>query len=170
MSSCHDIRLIGNFIHFWARQFPCSWGLGGISANKSEGDGTTPLGVFSLMDILFRPDRVNPSVLPRARPLRRFDIWSDDPGDPQYNQLIPFGHNHPWSHERLWRSDHLYDVVIPVAYNWPLQKAGGGSAIFIHTWRAPRYSTQGCIALSQNDLMWIAQRITKHTRLIVRDL
>lgn len=162
-----EICLAGNFAHFCGREFPYSLGRSGIRVDKREGDGATPKGVFRLGKMLFRPDRINPAGLVNTRPIRRFDIWSDDPNDPRYNQFVPFGVPYGWSHERLWRSDHLYDLIIPVDYNLQSPIAGAGSAIFIHAWRAPRRPTEGCIAFSRHDLLWIARRVTKDTRLIV---
>ena len=162
-----QIRVNGRFAQFSGRRFSCVVGRGGIRPVKREGDGATPAGDFGLLGILCRRDRVKWRQLPGARPIRRFDVWSDDPGDPRYNQFVASGHPYPWSHERLWRSDRMYDVVIPVAYNWPDPEPGAGSAIFVHIWRGPRQPTEGCVAFSRKDLMWIAARISRRTRLVV---
>ena len=163
----HHIRVKGRWAYFRGRKFSCSIGRGGIGSNKREGDGLTPLGKYSLLGLLLRPDRIDPSLYPSARRIRRFDVWSDDPADPKYNQLVSMGHPYQWSHERLWRSDHLYDLIIPVAFNWPSPIPGAGSAIFIHTWRNPRWPTEGCVAFDKQDLMWIAERISHHTLLVI---
>ena len=72
------------------------------------------------------------------------------------------------SHERLWRADPLYDLVILTDWNWPFAEKGRGSAIFIHSWRRPGAPTEGCVALRRDHLLWIAPRIKLQTRLIVR--
>jgi L,D-peptidoglycan transpeptidase YkuD (ErfK/YbiS/YcfS/YnhG family) len=74
---------------------------------------------------------------------------------------------YPHSHERLRRSDPLYDLVILTGWNWPYAVKGRGSAIFIHQYRRPGYPTEGCIGLSRGDLRQIAGRIRFRTRLIV---
>jgi len=53
-------------------------------------------------------------------------------------------------------------------WNWPNAEKGRGSAIFIHRWRKPGHPTEGCIAFRPRDLVWIAQRVTDQTRLIVK--
>jgi L,D-peptidoglycan transpeptidase YkuD (ErfK/YbiS/YcfS/YnhG family) len=93
------------------------------------------------------------------------DLWSDDPGDEDYNLMVraPYGQ----SHEKLRRADPLYDLVILTDWNWPRAVRGHGSAIFIHQWRRPGYPTAGCVGLPRSALKWIAPRIRYGTRLIV---
>ena len=114
--------------------------------------------------MLYRPDRIaRPAVW--ATPIRIGDLWCDDPVHKDYNHKVrsPF----TASHERLWRTDRLYDLVILTDWNWPSAKPGKGSAIFIHRWRRPGYPTEGCVALRPDHLRWIAARIVPGTRLIV---
>ena len=98
-------------------------------------------------------------------PIRPGDLWSDDPGDPDYNLMVRAPHR--FSHERLRRGDPLYDLVILTGWNWPSAVAGRGSAIFIHRWRRPGTPTEGCVALHPQDLLWIARRIGFGARLVV---
>lgn len=72
------------------------------------------------------------------------------------------------SHERLRRTDRLYDLVILTDWNWPHAERGAGSAIFIHRWRRPGVPTEGCVGLRPDHLRWIAPRIRYETRLIVQ--
>ena len=165
--SCDDIVVAGWTARFRGLEFPCSIGRRGLSANKQEGDLTTPVGAFRLLAPLYRPDRINGAVLQEARPLRQFDIWSDDPSDPAYNTMLGSTRSHGWRHEKLWRADRLYDLVIPVGYNFSDPVPGLGSAVFIHQWRSPRFPTAGCVAFEFSNLFWIASQITRRTRLIV---
>ena len=72
------------------------------------------------------------------------------------------------SHEALRRADPLYDLVLLTDWNYPVSVPGKGSAIFIHRWRKPRHPTEGCVAFSETDLHWIAQRVEIGTRVVVR--
>lgn len=149
------------------RQFPCSIGRGGITARKREGDGATPAGVHGFIGLMYRPDRMARAALPDwAVPIRRTDGWSDDPGLPDYNQITRLPH--AGSHERLWRRDGQYDVLLLTDWNWPVAAPGHGSAIFVHVWRGPRKPTAGCVAFARGDLLWIARRLRHQSRLIVR--
>lgn len=147
--------------------FPCSIGRGGITNTKQEGDGATPVGRHRITGILYRPDRIDPATLPRlARPIGLRDRWCDDPTHPAYNHAVstPF----TASSEALRRADPLYDLILTTDWNWPHAIPGKGSAIFVHTWRQPGYPTAGCVAFSRKHLIWIAQRVTPTTSLIVR--
>ena len=78
--------------------------------------------------------------------------WCDDPADPiHYNRLVrlPFAS----SHERLWRDDRLYDLVVELGYNDAPPVAGLGSAIFLHLERPDGGPTEGCVALQRDDLL-----------------
>ena len=116
--------------------FPCVIGRQGVSKQKKEGDGKTPTGSHQIVGMLYRPDRI---AQPRkwALPIRPRDIWSDDVKDPNYNLMGTSPSS--FGHERLFRSDHLYDLVIITNWNWPYAVKGRGSAIFIHSWRKTVY-------------------------------
>ncbi len=156
-----EARLLG-------RRMPCATGRGGIRRDKREGDGATPAGVHRITGAFYRPDRIPAWQVPAGIPVRPFQGWSDDSGDPQYNKLIRQRLDHAFSHERLFRSDPLYDIVLLTDYNRADPVPELGSAIFLHTWRSPRSPTAGCIAFDRSDLVWIAQHLTIETHLIVK--
>ena len=160
-----DLILTKQGIRFWGRMIPCSIGRGGITTNKREGDGATPVGVHRIMGLYYRPDRMTPPA-PWAVPIRPFDLWSDDVNDPAYNHLVQTPHS--FSHEAMRRADPLYDMVLITDWNWPVATAGKGSAIFLHIWRKAHHPTEGCIAFSHLDLLWIIQRLSPKSRLIIR--
>ncbi|WP_155045801.1 L,D-transpeptidase family protein [Paracoccus shanxieyensis] len=139
-----------------ARVIPCSVGRGGLSADKREGDGATPIGLHRIVGVLYRPDRVaRPS--PWARPILPGDLWCDASGHAAYNHAVraPFAA----SHEAMRRPDPLYDIVLLTDWNWPEGLADRGSAIFLHQWRRPGFPTAGCIAMARRDLIWLAGQI-----------
>lgn len=150
---------------FLGRQFPSAIGKGGLTRDKREGDGATPTGTHRIVGMLYRPDRMQKPAS-WAVPITPSDLWADDPEHEDYNLMVraPYGH----SHERLSRADPLYDLVLITDWNWPRPEPGRGSAIFIHTWRRPRYPTEGCVAFRQDHLLWIAERVKPMTRLIVK--
>lgn len=153
---------------FLGRHFPVSIGRGGLTGDKREGDGATPVGVWRLALGGYRADRALPprTILPLA-PIGLRDIWSDDPGDENYNQWLEAA-AYPWSHERLRRADPLYDLFLVSDWNWPDATPGKGSAIFVHAWRKPRHPTAGCLAFRSDHLAWIAAHWTPRSRIFVR--
>ena len=54
--------------------FPCALGRGGISADKREGDGATPLGAMRLLSGYFRRDQFVPGRTPARRCARSAPI------------------------------------------------------------------------------------------------
>ncbi|MCK0168740.1 L,D-transpeptidase family protein [Jannaschia sp. S6380] len=156
--------MIPTGVRFRGRRFACVIGRGGTTGCKREGDGATPRGVHRIVGLLYRPDRMARPV-GWARPIGPRDLWCDDPGAAAYNHAVraPFAA----SAERLRRADPLYDLVLLTDWNWPVARAGRGSAIFVHRWRRPGYPTEGCVAFDPGDLRWIARHVQPGTRLIV---
>lgn len=139
------------FLRLGALSLRCAIGRGGISHRKREGDGATPAGRLRLLDLRVRRDRILPPATPLpCRTIRRDDGWCDAPRDGRYNRPVRL----PWtaSHERMWRDDHLYDIVGVLDWNVVPRIANRGSAIFLHLARRGYEPTEGCIALARNDI------------------
>lgn len=151
---------------FGAVSCRCALGRGGVSAAKREGDGATPLGAWPLRFVLYRPDRVVPPQTGLAvLPLWPWDGWCDDPADAAYNRYIALPY--PARHERLWRNDALYDLIVVLGYNDDPVVPGAGSAIFLHV-AAPDYRpTEGCVALAEGDLRAVLANANASTTLEV---
>ena len=145
----------------------CALGRSGVTSNKREGDGATPRGVLRPLWALYRPDRgPRPAVDLAVKPIRPDDGWCDDPNDRRYNR--PVGLPFAGRHEKLWREDRLYDVVVVLDHNMGPVAPGAGSAIFLHV-AAPGFTpTEGCIALAPNDLQALLAWVSPTARFIVR--
>lgn len=146
---------------------PCALGRGGVRADKREGDGSTPLGTFALRRLWYRADRPPPPVtkgLP-MQVIHREDGWCDDPEAGAYNRPVVLPH--PARHERLWRDDALYDLVVELGYNDDPVVPGAGSAIFLHVARPDYGPTEGCVAVARVDLLRLLAAVGPDTRLRV---
>jgi L,D-peptidoglycan transpeptidase YkuD (ErfK/YbiS/YcfS/YnhG family) len=149
-----------------AWRFPCALGRGGCRAQKREGDGATPIGQWSVREMLYRPDRVlRPSTRLPGRPIRRHDGWCDAVADRNYNRPVRLPYQA--SAERLWRQDGLYDVVVVLGYNDRPRCLGRGSAIFLHAAKPGYTPTAGCIALSRDHLLRVLERLDRRSRITV---
>lgn len=134
------------------RVFRCALGRGGIRDVKREGDGATPAGLFPLRRVLYRTDRLEaPRTRLEVASTGPDDGWCDDPADPAYNRLV--GLPYEASHERMWRADSLYDIVVVLGHNDDPPVPGAGSAIFMHVARPDYGPTDGCVALERSDLL-----------------
>lgn len=135
------------------RETRCALGKGGViaAADKREGDGCSPLGVWPIRRVMFRPDKGGaPLTALPVSPTAETDGWCDAPGDPAYNQPVTLPY--PASAERMWRDDDVYDLVGILAHNDAPPAPGLGSAIFLHLARPGYVPTEGCIALSRPDM------------------
>jgi L,D-peptidoglycan transpeptidase YkuD (ErfK/YbiS/YcfS/YnhG family) len=143
---------------------PCALGRSGTTHRKREGDGASPVGRFRLLQGFYRADH---GGRPRTRlPLNRImpgQGWCDDPGDRRYNTLVPLPCAS--SHEILWRDDHLYDVVIDIAWNRGPVVRGRGSAIFLHLAHPGLEPTAGCVAVAKPMIRRLLERIGPETRI-----
>jgi len=137
--------------------FRCAVGRGGVGTKTGEGDGITPIGQYALRTVYFRPDRIiTPKTGLPVIALTPTDGWCDDPAHRHYNHKIslPFTARH----EQMWRDDGLYDVVVVIGYNDHPVVPALGSAIFMHVARPEYDTTEGCVALSRNDLLTVLER------------
>ena len=131
----------------------CAIGRGGLSYEKREGDGATPIGSWPVRFLYYRTDRIQP--VPRTslavRRLRPLDGWCDDPTHSDYNRpvTLPFDGRH----EVLWRGDNLYDLIVVLGYNDNPPVTGMGSAIFLHLTKPDYGPTEGCVALARDHLI-----------------
>jgi len=148
------------------RLYACALGRGGIVADKREGDGGTPVGRFPSRCVLYRADRIErPRTALPLRPLHRDDGWCDQPFAPTYNCMVSLPH--PFRHERLWREDYVYDLILVIGHNDAPPIAGRGSAIFVHLAREDYAPTEGCIAFAREDLLQILSRLTPESEVVV---
>jgi L,D-peptidoglycan transpeptidase YkuD (ErfK/YbiS/YcfS/YnhG family) len=145
----------------------CAIGGGGIRQDKREGDCATPGGAFRLVGGFFRQDRVlRKAWVSPMRPVSPSDGWCDDPRSALYNRRVALPCRA--SHEKLWRADRLYDLVIVLDYNIHPRRKNRGSAIFLHCARPDFAPTGGCIALRLDDLRRLLPRLARKAVLTIR--
>ncbi len=143
-------------------RYPCALGRSGRRAEKREGDGATPIGRYELREVFYRRDRLmRPRTLLPIRALDPSDGWCDDRHDRNYNRRVR--HPYPASAERLWRADHLYDLVVVIGYNDRPRDKGRGSAIFMHVAGVGLTPTGGCVALRLPHLLRLIERMPRGT-------
>lgn len=141
---------------FFAR---CTIGYGSTvePAAKREGDGKTPTGVFALRRGLCYVDD-----LTTAFPMEQYDenyMWVEEPESADYNTLVrdplPDAKG-----DRLWaRRNTQYRYIVVVEYNTDPIVKGAGSAIFIHAWRSEGKPTAGCVAMAEEDVRRLIERL-----------
>ena len=98
-------------------------------------------------------------------PINKSDGWSDDAMDVSYNRYIRLPYNK--SHERLWREDRAYDIILVINHNDSPPIAGLGSAIFIHLSQINKRKTQGCVAIEPLVMSKLLPLIKNGTKLSI---
>ena len=145
-------------------KFKCSIGKRGLNNNKKEGDKKTPRGLFGIGKLFYRKDRIKkPETKIKFTKIKKNMGWCDDVNYPKkYNSLIETSSKA--KHEKLYRSDHKYDLLIPIKYNFKKKVVGQGSCIFMHL--TSNYNpTAGCIALKKKDYFIMLKLIDKNTKI-----
>ncbi len=108
-------------------------GIKGVTADKIEGDGKTPIGEFGIYRSFGIKDR--PKTYLSYTEIQVDDVWVDDPKSKYYNQYVSVASNEierDWqSGEELLPLSNKYRYVIVLEYNTTPIVPGKGSAIFI---------------------------------------
>ena len=144
--------------------FKCSIGKNGLSKKKVEGDKKTPKGTFGIEHLYYRKDRIElPKTYLKIIQIKPYMGWSDDVNfRNKYNKLIKINKN--IHHEKLFRNDYKYDLLIPIKYNFNKSIPGKGSCIFIHLTNNYK-PTAGCIAVQKKDFLIMIKLIKKNTKI-----
>jgi D-alanyl-D-alanine dipeptidase len=149
-----------------------AWGRGLRSQTgapqKVEGDNKAPAGIFRVGKA-YGYDAAPPSG--SRWPYQQVDeTWRciDDPASACYNKIfaVDASVKQDWSTaEQMRRPDPLYKWVLNLEQNQPA-KAGAGSCIFLHVWRTPGASTEGCTAMPEEKMVellkWLKPGLEPH--------
>ena len=144
-------------------KFKCSIGKNGKTSKKIEGDNKTPKGLYALGPLYYRKDRIPKlsTKLKKIEIMKNFG-WCDDVKSKFYNKPIKTNIN--VRHEKLYRDDKKYDLLIPIEYNSKKPKKNKGSAIFLHL-TSNYKKTQGCVAIKEKDMLILLNLINKKTKI-----
>jgi L,D-peptidoglycan transpeptidase YkuD (ErfK/YbiS/YcfS/YnhG family) len=148
-------------------KFKCALGKAGIRKKKKEGDNITPKGIYKIIKIYYRDDRIKKiSSKFKLIKITKNMGWCDDPKSKKYNQLIKLPNR--YSHEKFFKNDNSYDLIIILNYNINPIIKNKGSAIFIHIAKKNYKSTAGCIALKKDDLLKLIKIIDTNTKIFIK--
>ena len=150
------------YLIFKDLKFRCWIGKSGIKSKIKEGDNITPKGIFKLLKLYYRADKIRKIETPLKKIKIKKNLgWCDDPKSKNYNKEIKIPNK--FSYEKLYRRDNIYDLIIVLSYNIKPIIKNKGSAIFIHIAKRGYLPTEGCIALKKNHLIKILNEIKSNT-------
>jgi L,D-peptidoglycan transpeptidase YkuD (ErfK/YbiS/YcfS/YnhG family) len=151
------------YLEYKNLKFRCALGKAGIKKKKKEGDNITPKGVFKIIRVYYRRDKIkNIKTLVKKKEIKKNIGWCDDPVSNSYNKEISLPSK--FGHEKLYRKDNLYDLILVFNYNINPIIKNKGSAIFMHIAKKKYKPTAGCIALKKEDLVELLKNIKKNTK------
>ena len=141
----------------------CSLGKAGIKKKEKEGDNITPRGIFKIICIYYRSDRIKEIITPLKKiKIEKTMGWCDDPKSRLYNKEIKLPNK--FNYEKFYRKDNLYDIIVPLNYNTNPIIKNKGSAIFIHIANNNYKRTAGCIGIKKSNLIKLLSIIKKNTK------
>ncbi|MCF6201008.1 MAG: L,D-transpeptidase family protein [Hydrogenimonas sp.] len=128
-------------------------GRNGLGKRK-EGDGKTPVGLFSFGDVYGYSD------IETKMPFFISDkslICVDDVNSRYYNRIVDSSRikRDFKSFEYMRRDDDLYEIVVTVGYN-SKNVPSKGSCIFLHVTKGEK-PTAGCIAMRREDILKLVE-------------
>jgi len=145
-------------------RFRCALGKGGVKKKIREGDNITPIGTYKIVNVYYRRDKIKKLTSNlKLVPINKNMGWCDDPKSKKYNKLIKLPSK--FSHEKLYRKDNIYDIIVIINYNMSPIVKNKGSAIFIHVANKFYKKTKGCIALKKNNLIKLIENISVNTKI-----
>lgn len=151
------------------------WGLGvsPVPAGgrvKTEGDQRTPVGIFSLDNLVYAYDESNPVGKGyKVSKITPYDLWIEDPSSPLYNNHIKLDRLPATTWEgsqQMKQNDPSHKLKLFVNHNSPADNSLGrpvpkaGSSIFFHIWRDNGHrATAGCTSMSEGKLKEMLVRL-----------
>tara|TARA_B100002051_G_scaffold20145_1_gene15823 strand:+ start:1976 stop:2476 length:501 start_codon:yes stop_codon:yes gene_type:complete len=150
------------YLTFKDYKVKCALGKRGIGNKKKEGDLITPKGVFKIKYVLYRKDRVKKIKTKLKKIIIKKNMgWCNDIESNQYNKLIRLPSS--YSHEKLYKKENIYDIILVLNYNMNPIIKNKGSAIFIHVSKKNYKGTEGCVALKKIHLIKVLGGLKKNT-------
>jgi len=151
------------YLEFKKLKLRCSLGKAGIKKKIKEGDNITPRGVFKIIKVYYRADKIDKiETQIKKIKIKKKIGWCDDPRSVFYNKQIKLPNK--FSHEKLYRNDNIYDLILVLNYDMNPIIKNKGSAIFIHVAKNNYQPTHGCIGLKKKHLLTILKKIKKNTK------
>ena len=140
----------------------CAIGKRGIGNKTKEGDLITPKGIYKPKYVLYRKDRVKKIKTKLKKIIIKKNMgWCNDVRSNQYNKLIKLPFN--YGHEKLYKKENIYDIILVLNYNMSPIIKNKGSAIFIHVSKRNYKKTEGCVALKKIHLIKVLKELKNNT-------
>ncbi len=121
---------------------------------KTEGDGKSPAGIFTLTSAFGSAEKAASVKIPFTK-LEQYTECVDDVKSSHYNKIVnrmQVGMFDWESSEKMLAVGTQYDLGVFVAHNSNPINKGGGSCIFLHIWKDEKSGTAGCTAMARENI------------------
>lgn len=156
----HGWRPVGDATPITVGRAGSAWGLGlhgpqPSGPQKREGDGRAPAGVFGIGTAFGYAETASTALPYRA--MTASDYCIDVSASPLYDRIVDArqvgqaavaGSTEPMRRDLHADGDQRYKLGFVIEHN-PAHRAGAGSCIFAHLWKAPGEATAGCTAMAE---------------------
>lgn len=146
----------------WSRRLSvyCGYGSNGLSADRSEGDRTTPIGSFPILHGFGSAE--NPGSTMLYKKITSNSYWSGEQST--YNQWV--------ESPRRISGEHLidyyqYKYAMAIGFNRNPTIYKKGSAIFLHCKSYNHWSTAGCVSVEEQVMKQLLQLCRNGTYIII---
>lgn len=165
--STADLTFMVNEGGFWKEVLSTdkAWvGKNGVTNHKQEGDGCTPIGVYTLSQPFGCEDA--PEGVKDYTKLTEDEYWVDDGESKYYNTMVRKSEA-----DEEWKSaEHLVEETVAYAYACNIDYntqcvPGNGSAIFLHC--STGRPTAGCVSVPQDVMIQLLQLINEDTVIVI---
>ena len=137
----------------------CGYGRNGMSADRREGDGTTPIGAFKIVYAF--GNNANPGTKMKYRRTTANSYLSEE--KTTYNQWVESSSGVKGEHLQSYS---VYKYAMWIGYNVSPTVYGKGSAIFLHC-RGSSWKTSGCISVTEGMMKKILKQAKNGTYIII---
>lgn len=152
----------------WKTEFTAGGvcGRNGMSNDKKEGDGKTPVGVYQF-NLAFGIQDDPGSILPYHK-VTKNDYWVDDSSSRHYNKLVDAAKvKKDWkSAEKLINIQPYYDYGLSLTYNEDCVP-GKGSAIFLHCTTPDYKGSSGCVCIPPENMVQLLKSVDEKTKIVI---
>ena len=139
----------------------CGYGKNGFSADRHEGDMTTPIGSFPILYAFGLGD--NPGTEMKYRKITPKSYLSGE--EETYNQWVE-------SDKALKGSEHLidyyqYKYAMNIGFNIDPTVFGRGAAIFLHCKSTDHWWTAGCVSVPEEVMLNLLQKCKNGAYIVI---
>ena len=142
------------------KDMPAVVGSRGLMKNRKQGTYTTPVGNYGFVHAFGNKKNPGVSAEYEYRDVTPKSYWVTDRNSTSYNRWVEGGGEFDDA-EHLESYGYQYNYAMVIDFNYYEPVKGDGAAIFLHVATYDGKGTAGCVALSEEDVVWLMRWLDK---------